>query len=124
MAGKDAKSYDSRWAAAEFDKPTHREQLDKHGIEPIQIVCVNPYPFQETIAREDTSESDAIENIDIGGPAMLRAAAKNHDYVTVLIDPADYAEVLTQLRENGEVDKDTRRRLAAKVFRHTLLMML
>lgn len=104
---------------AEFDKPTHREQLDKHGIEPIQIVCVNLYPFQETIAREDTSESDAIENIDIGGPAMLRAAAKNHDYVTVLIDPADYAEVLTQLRENGEVDKDTRRRLAAKVFRHT-----
>ena len=104
---------------AKFDEPTHQEQLKKHGIEPIQIVCVNLYPFQETIAREDASESDAIENIDIGGPAMLRAAAKNHEYVTVLVDPADYKTVLTQLQDKGEVEKDTRRKLAAKVFRHT-----
>ena len=77
------------------------------------------YPFQETIARQEASLEEAIENIDIGGPTLLRAAAKNHEHVTVLIDPADYPEVLAQLRERGEVSRETRRQLAAKAFRHT-----
>lgn len=101
------------------DLPQHAQQLKEHGIVPLQIVCINLYPFQETIARGNASLAEAIENIDIGGPAMLRAAAKNHEYVTVLIDPDDYPEVLTQLREEGSVPKETRLRLAAKAFRHT-----
>src|SRR5690606_19355540 len=104
---------------ARLDREDHHRQLSAHGIVPIEIVCVNLYPFQETIAREDASLEEAIENIDIGGPAMLRAAAKNHEQVTVLIDPADYPEVLRQLREQGEVSLETKRRLAAKAFRHT-----
>lgn len=104
---------------ARLDREDHHRQLSAHGIVPIEIVCVNLYPFQETIAREDASLEEAIENIDIGGPAMLRAAAKNHEHVTVLIDPADYPEVLRQLREQGEVSLETKRRLAAKAFRHT-----
>jgi phosphoribosylaminoimidazolecarboxamide formyltransferase/IMP cyclohydrolase len=104
---------------ARLDQEDHQRQLKEHGIVPIQILCVNLYPFQETIAREDASLEEAIENIDIGGPAMLRAAAKNHEQVTVLIDPADYPEVLSQLREQGEVNLETKRRLAAKAFRHT-----
>ncbi len=104
---------------ARLDLAEHQRDLQGNGILPIQIVCVNLYPFQETIAKGDASVEEAIENIDIGGPAMLRAAAKNHEHVTVLIDPADYPEVLTQLRERGEVAKETRRKLAAKVFRHT-----
>jgi len=104
---------------ARLDLAEHQRDLRDNGILPIQIVCVNLYPFQETIAKGDASVEEAIENIDIGGPAMLRAAAKNHEHVTVLIDPADYPEVLSQLRERGEVARETRRKLAAKVFRHT-----
>ncbi|WP_461369320.1 bifunctional phosphoribosylaminoimidazolecarboxamide formyltransferase/IMP cyclohydrolase, partial [Candidatus Darwinibacter acetoxidans] len=104
---------------ARLDLAEHQRDLQGNGILPIQIVCVNLYPFQETIAKGDASVEEAIENIDIGGPAMLRAAAKNHEHVTVLIDPADYPEVLSQLRERGEVARETRRKLAAKVFRHT-----
>lgn len=104
---------------AKQDDPSHMGQLEAQGIKPIHLVCVNLYPFQQTIAKPNVTPEDAIENIDIGGPAMLRAAAKNHDSLTVVVDAADYDVVLSQLRENGEVSKETRRSLAAKVFRHT-----
>lgn len=104
---------------AKFAENSHQEQLEQHGIEPIHIVCVNLYPFQETIAKPNVTVEDAIENIDIGGPTMLRAAAKNHEYVTVVVDPTDYTKVIDELTAAGEVDKETRRKLAAKVFRHT-----
>ena len=70
---------------------TDEAVMEKHGIEPIDLLCVNLYPFEATIAREDATIEDAIENIDIGGPAMIRAASKNHDGVAVIVDPADYA---------------------------------
>jgi phosphoribosylaminoimidazolecarboxamide formyltransferase / IMP cyclohydrolase len=104
---------------AKFDDKDHQQQIAHHQIQPIQLVCVNLYPFQETIAKPDATVEDAIENIDIGGPTMLRASAKNHEYVTVVVDPADYDTVLSELRNSGEVQKETRRKLAAKVFRHT-----
>ncbi len=96
------------------DDAVMREQ----GIEPIDVLVINLYPFAETIARPDCRYEDAIENIDVGGPAMLRAAAKNHARVTVLVDPADYAGALAELR-GGNVTEATRRRLAAKAFGHT-----
>ncbi|HLU24028.1 MAG TPA: bifunctional phosphoribosylaminoimidazolecarboxamide formyltransferase/IMP cyclohydrolase [Bacillaceae bacterium] len=104
---------------AKRDDASHLEQLQQQGIQLIDLVCVNLYPFQQTIAKPDVTPDDAIENIDIGGPSMLRAAAKNHDYLTVVVDAADYAGVLSELRENGVVSKETKRKLAAKVFRHT-----
>ena len=97
----------------------HKAQLAEHHIEPIQLVCVNLYPFQSTISKPDVTVEDAIENIDIGGPTMLRSSAKNHEYVTVIVDSEDYPTVLAELKENGSVSKTTNRRLAAKVFRHT-----
>lgn len=97
----------------------HKAQLAEHHIEPIQLVCVNLYPFQSTISKPDVTVEDAIENIDIGGPTMLRSSAKNHEYVTVIVDSEDYPKVLAELKENGGVSKTTNRRLAAKVFRHT-----
>lgn len=104
---------------AKFSEPSHQTQLTEQQIDKIDLVCVNLYPFQETIAKPDVTVDEAIENIDIGGPAMLRASAKNHEYVTVVIDPADYDIVINELKEQHEVTKTTRRRLAAKVFRHT-----
>ena len=102
------------------DSEAHQAQLQEHNIQPIDLVVVNLYPFAQTIAKPDVTYIDAIENIDIGGPSMLRAAAKNHAYLTVLVDQSDYAEVLEQMKLNkGEVSEETRRRLAAKVFRHT-----
>ncbi len=92
--------------------------MREHGIAPIDVVVINLYPFAETIAKPGCSDEDAIENIDVGGPAMLRAAAKNHERVTVLVDPADYAAVLAELR-TGAVAEATRRRLAARAFGHT-----
>ncbi|WP_088816205.1 MULTISPECIES: bifunctional phosphoribosylaminoimidazolecarboxamide formyltransferase/IMP cyclohydrolase [Listeria] len=100
------------------DLETHVNEAKRHGIQPIDLVCVNLYPFQETIAKPDVALSEAIENIDIGGPSMLRSAAKNYQAVTVLVDAADYAPVLAEL-ENGGVTPETRAKLAAKVFRHT-----
>ncbi|MEW6422855.1 MAG: bifunctional phosphoribosylaminoimidazolecarboxamide formyltransferase/IMP cyclohydrolase, partial [Deinococcota bacterium] len=91
----------------------HLAQLAEHGLGLIDLVCVNLYPFRETVARGATFE-EAIENIDIGGPAMIRAAAKNHQGVLVLVDPADYGLAL-----QDEVSPADRRRLAAKAFRHT-----
>ncbi|OCA82690.1 MULTISPECIES: bifunctional phosphoribosylaminoimidazolecarboxamide formyltransferase/IMP cyclohydrolase [unclassified Bacillus (in: firmicutes)] len=97
---------------------SHMAQLEEQGIAPIQLVCVNLYPFQETIAKPGVTVEEAIENIDIGGPAMLRASAKNHESVAVVVDPADYGKVLNGFR-NGELSLLDRRKLAAKVFRHT-----
>ncbi len=93
--------------------------MREHGIEPIDLLVVNLYPFAATIARPDCSFDEAIENIDVGGPAMLRAAAKNHEDVTVLVDPADYATVLAEFEASGETSIDTRSMLAAKAFAHT-----
>ncbi|WP_286230525.1 bifunctional phosphoribosylaminoimidazolecarboxamide formyltransferase/IMP cyclohydrolase [Neobacillus mesonae] len=104
---------------AKHDDEGHQKQLEEHSIEPIQLVCVNLYPFQQTIEKPDVTVADAIENIDIGGPTMLRASAKNHQYVTVVVDPVDYATVLDELKADGETTLETRRKLAAKVFRHT-----
>ncbi|BCV22498.1 bifunctional phosphoribosylaminoimidazolecarboxamide formyltransferase/IMP cyclohydrolase [Moorella sp. Hama-1] len=99
--------------------PEHQEQLQEQGIRPIDLVVVNLYPFRETIARPGVTPEEAIENIDIGGPAMVRAAAKNHERVAVIVDPASYGEVLAELREQGTVGPSTRRRLAAAAFAHT-----
>lgn len=104
---------------AKFSNENHEAQLKQHGIDPIELVCVNLYPFAETIAKPNVTVEDAIENIDIGGPTMLRASAKNHEFVTVVVDPTDYEVVLSELKGSGEVTKETRRRFAAKVFRHT-----
>jgi len=96
------------------DEPVMKE----HGIEPIDLLVVNLYPFEQTIAREDATIDDAIENIDIGGPAMIRAASKNHDGVAVCVSPDDYESVLEKLKGDGLALTD-RRRLAAKAYAHT-----
>lgn len=92
--------------------------MAEHGIEPIDLLVVNLYPFEQTIAREDTTVDDAIENIDIGGPAMIRAAAKNHDGVVVIVEPNDYDGILENLR-NRDLTLNDRRRFAAKAYAHT-----
>ena len=97
---------------------TDETVMEKHGIEPIDLAAVNLYPFERTIARNDATIDDAIENIDIGGPAMIRAAAKNHASVVVLVDPADYDDLLHALQRDGLAIED-RRRLAAKAYAHT-----
>ncbi|HIC93549.1 MAG TPA: bifunctional phosphoribosylaminoimidazolecarboxamide formyltransferase/IMP cyclohydrolase [Anaerolineae bacterium] len=98
---------------------SHLAELEAHGIAPIELVVVNLYPFVETIARPETTFDEAIEQIDIGGVALLRAAAKNFAHVAVVTDPADYPTVLDELRSQGEVSLETRRRLALKAFRCT-----
>jgi phosphoribosylaminoimidazolecarboxamide formyltransferase/IMP cyclohydrolase len=103
---------------ARRDEGPHLRELAEHNIKPIDVVVVNLYPFSQTIRRADASEEEAIESIDVGGPALLRAAAKNFAHVTVLVDPADYEPVLDALKDGG-IDLDARRRLAAKAFAHT-----
>ena len=104
------------------DVPAHVAAMQQHGIEPIDLVVVNLYPFRETIAKPGTTLEEAIEQIDIGGPSMLRSAAKNHASVTVLVDPDDYVPVLAEMRAaGGEVSAATNRRLAQKVFHTTAL---
>src|SRR5437667_2930137 len=98
---------------------SHEAAARSHGIPPIDLVVVNLYPFEQTIARPNVSLPEAIENIDIGGPSMLRSAAKNHESVTVVVDPADYAVVSEQIKETGNTTLELRRRLAAKVFART-----
>jgi phosphoribosylaminoimidazolecarboxamide formyltransferase/IMP cyclohydrolase len=97
----------------------HEAAVKTHGIPPIDLVVVNLYPFEQTVARPDVSLHDAIENIDIGGPSMLRSAAKNHDSVTVVVDPADYAVVAEQIKSSGNTTLELRRKLAAKVYART-----
>lgn len=101
------------------DNPSHVAQIKEHGIEYIDLVCVNLYPFKQTVLKPNVSHEEIIENIDIGGPSMLRSASKNYRYIPVVVDPADYDKVLDELKENGETTLATRERLAAKVFRHT-----
>jgi phosphoribosylaminoimidazolecarboxamide formyltransferase/IMP cyclohydrolase len=101
------------------DNPEHAAAMKSHGIQSIDLVCINLYPFQQAVADPNVTMETAIENIDVGGPAMLRAAAKNHADVTVLVDPADYGTVLAEMDATGGTSIDTRSRLAAKAFAHT-----
>jgi len=97
----------------------HEAAVARHQLVPIDLVAVNLYPFERTVARAGVGLPEVIENIDIGGPAMLRSAAKNHEAVTVVSDPADYAEVADQVLATGETTLELRRRLAAKVYGRT-----
>ena len=99
------------------DNEEHMKKLKEHNMITIDMVVVNLYPFQKTIAKPDCTFEDAIENIDIGGPTMIRAAAKNFKYVVVIIDPSDYSAVITEIKENGNVSYETRLKLARKVFK-------
>ncbi len=101
------------------DVEAHRQAMEKNGIEPIDIVVVNLYPFRETVAKPGVALEEAIENIDIGGPAMLRSSSKNYRFVTVICDPGDYAQVSTELGNLGDTSLETRQALALKAFRHT-----
>jgi len=98
---------------------THEAAVHTHNILPIDLVVVNLYPFEQTVAKPDVTLHDAIEHIDIGGPSILRSAAKNHDSVTVVVDPLDYAVVAEQISANGDTTLELRRKLAAKVFART-----
>src|SRR5437867_1032941 len=97
----------------------HEAAIKKHGVVPIDLVVVNLYPFEQTVANPDVTLERAIENIDIGGPAMLRSAAKNHQHVTAVMDPTDYQEVAAQIKTRGNTTLAFRRKLAARVFART-----
>lgn len=99
--------------------PEHMKQLEELHVDTIDFVFVNLYPFKQTILKDGVTRAEAVENIDIGGPTMIRAAAKNYQDVAVVVDPADYDKVLTELREEGEVSLDTKFYLMQKVFAHT-----
>jgi phosphoribosylaminoimidazolecarboxamide formyltransferase/IMP cyclohydrolase len=102
------------------DSPEHMETIQKHDIRPIDLVVVNLYPFAATIAKPDVTREEAIENIDIGGPSMIRSAAKNHASVTVIVSPADYPTVIAEMRkQDGSVSTETKASLAAKAYAHT-----
>jgi len=102
------------------DNPDHIGMKEAHGITPIDMVVVNLYQFEKTVAKDGVTLEEAIENIDIGGPSMLRSSAKNFKFVTVLVDPADYESVLKEMEAyGGETKLETRFRLAKKVFRLT-----
>ncbi|MCP4668290.1 MAG: IMP cyclohydrolase, partial [Deltaproteobacteria bacterium] len=102
------------------DNPEHVSMMKEHGIRSIDMVVVNLYQFEKTVAKEGVTLEEAIENIDIGGPSMLRSSAKNFKDVTVIVDPADYDKVLKEMAErDGETTLETRLRLAKKVFRLT-----
>ena len=101
------------------ENPAHQTTLASHGIEPIDLVVVNLYPFAEVIAQPDVSPQEALEQIDIGGPTLVRAAAKNFQSVAVVVDPADYAPVLNDLHTTGVVRAERRRQLAQKAFVQT-----
>ena len=102
------------------DNPAHVRKMKEHGIQPIDMVVINLYPFEATVAKSSCTLEEAIENIDIGGPAMLRAAAKNYPYVTVIVDPVDYESILKEMKKSGgAVSKETNFRLAKKVYQLT-----
>lgn len=100
------------------DNPEHVKAMKEHGITGIDLVAVNLYPFRETIAKPDVTLAEAIENIDIGGPSMVRAAAKNYKYVTIVVDPSQYGEILTRIKEDT-LTEDFRLKLSQKAFLHT-----
>jgi phosphoribosylaminoimidazolecarboxamide formyltransferase / IMP cyclohydrolase len=100
--------------------PEHVSKMKEYNIDPIDMIIVNLYPFEETVAKKDCTLEDAIENIDIGGPTMLRSAAKNYEDVTVIVDPADYPKIIAEMKaNNGVVSKATNFYLAKKVFQRT-----
>ena len=99
--------------------PKHMEDMKKNGIQPIDLVVVNLYPFQQTIAKPDVTEAEAIENIDIGGPAMVRASAKNFHDVVIITNPDWYEDLIHMLKEKGDIDLHTRKMLAQEAFAHT-----
>lgn len=101
------------------NNPEHMRQIEELGVSPIDIVAINLYPFKQTILKDNVTLEEAIENIDIGGPTMIRAAAKNWQDVAVIVDPDDYMIVVEELKAKGEVSKETKFRLAGKVFEHT-----
>lgn len=101
------------------DNESHKKQMERLGIEPIDIVVCNLYPFKQTLLKPGVSHEEIIENIDIGGPTMIRAAAKNYKFVTVITDPGDYSRVIDELKTHGDTLPETKERLAAKVFIHT-----
>lgn len=101
------------------DNPEHVKQMQENGIAPIDMVVVNLYPFKSTIRKANVTLAEAIENIDIGGPAMIRAAAKNFKYVTVVTNPDTYKEIAKMIAETGGVDYKTRLKLATEAFAHT-----
>lgn len=105
---------------ARRDNPSHIEQLNQQNIELIDMVVVNLYPFAKTIAKENVSLEEAIENIDIGGPSMIRSAAKNFEGVVVIVNPERYRAIIEEMKENnGCVLKETRKKLAIEAFKHT-----
>ena len=104
---------------ARRDLPDHMRQLEENGIETIDLVCVNLYPFRETVAKPDVTMEDAIEHIDIGGPSMVRSAAKNWESVTIVVNPEDYAVVIDELKADGHTSRETRLKLSAKAYTHT-----
>jgi phosphoribosylaminoimidazolecarboxamide formyltransferase/IMP cyclohydrolase len=102
------------------ENPDHVKKMKEHGIKPIDMVVINLYPFESTVAKPNCTLEEAIENIDIGGPSMLRAGAKNYPYVTVIVDPADYRPILAEMRRSdGAVSQETNFRLAKKVYQLT-----
>jgi phosphoribosylaminoimidazolecarboxamide formyltransferase/IMP cyclohydrolase len=101
------------------DNEVHQKQMVELGIDPIDIVVCNLYPFKQTVLNPESSHEDIVENIDIGGPTMLRAAAKNYNFVSVITDPEDYSKVIAELKESGDTSHETKEYLAAKVFEHT-----
>ena len=104
---------------ARRDIPEHMKELKDNDIETIDLVCVNLYPFRETIAKPDVTMEDAVEHIDIGGPSMLRSAAKNWESVTVVCNPADYETILSEIKADGNTTRETRLKLSAKAYTHT-----
>jgi len=102
------------------NNPKDMEEIKKHGIDTIDMLVVNLYPFEETISKHGVSFEEAIENIDIGGPAMLRSSSKNFQDVVVIVDPSDYEKIIGEMKSlNGDVSYKTRLELAKKVFKHT-----
>lgn len=99
--------------------PKHMEDMKKNGIKPIDLVVCNLYPFEQTVAKPDVTEAEAIENIDIGGPAMVRASAKNFHDVVIITNPERYGMLMEMLDANGDIDLKTRRMLAQEAFAHT-----
>jgi phosphoribosylaminoimidazolecarboxamide formyltransferase/IMP cyclohydrolase len=104
---------------ARRDVDSHMQQLKENNIESIDVVVVNLYPFVQTVSKPDVTLEDAIENIDIGGPTMVRASAKNHESVAIVTKSEDYGEVLDEIEKNGETSLELRRKLAVKAFNHT-----
>ena len=101
------------------ENPDHMAAIASQNIAPIDLVCVNLYPFEKTVANPDVCLAEAIENIDIGGPSMVRSASKNYSSVTIVVDPADYEQILDEIRAQGDTTLETRKRLAVKAFAHT-----